>query len=68
MRSHNMYVMQQQHMPSRSMYPRQQGPMGGPEPMPQHGSAEWRHLIMSQQQNANFNPQIRPNFQHQGQF
>ncbi|XP_031333196.1 neurogenic protein mastermind-like [Photinus pyralis] len=65
MRSHNMYVMQQQHMSARTMYPRQQSPIGGPDSMPQHGSAEWRHLIMSQQQNANFNSQIRPNF-HQG--
>ncbi|KAF5294671.1 hypothetical protein FQA39_LY02803 [Lamprigera yunnana] len=66
MRSHNMYVMQQQHLSARSMYPRQQSPIAGPETMPQHGSAEWRHLIMSQQQNANFSPQMRPNFQHQG--
>ncbi|KAK4883013.1 hypothetical protein RN001_006332 [Aquatica leii] len=65
MRSHNMYVMQQQHLSARTMYPRQQSPISGPESIPQHGSAEWRHLIMTQQQNANFNPQIRPNFQHQ---
>ncbi|KAK5649778.1 hypothetical protein RI129_000807 [Pyrocoelia pectoralis] len=65
MRSHNMYVMQQQHMSARTMYPRQQSPIVGPESIPQHGSAEWRHLIMSQQQNANFNSQMRPNF-HQG--
>lgn len=68
MRPHNMYMMQQQHIPTRGMYPRQQTPMGGLESMPQHGSAEWRHLVMTQQQNANFTSQMRPNFQHQGKF
>lgn len=67
MRPHNMYMMQQQHIP-RGMYPRQQAPMQAatPDSMPQHGSAEWRHLLMTQQQSANFNPQMRPGFQHQG--
>lgn len=63
MRPHNMYMMSQQHM-TRGMYPRQQNAMTGTvaESIPQHNT-EWRHLVMSQQQNANFNPQIRPNFQ-----
>lgn len=69
MRPHNMYMMQQQHIP-RGMYPRQQAPMQAatPDTMPQHGSAEWRHLLMTQQQSANFNPQMRPGFQHQGKI
>lgn len=67
MRPHNMYMMQQQHMAARGVYPRQQNPMTL-DSMPQHGTAEWRHLVMSQQQNGNFNPQMRPNFQHQGTF
>ncbi|XP_063912380.1 neurogenic protein mastermind-like [Zophobas morio] len=64
-RPHNMYIMQQQqqqqHMMNRNIYPRQQGPVSGMEAM-QHGSTEWRHLLM-QQQNSNFSPQMRPNMQ-----
>lgn len=64
-------------MAARGMYPpRQQGPMGGNPGAgnggmdggpggPQHGSAEWRHMMM--QQGNNFGNQMRPNFaQHQG--
>lgn len=64
----NMYMMQQQQqqmppqqMPQRAaLYARQQGPIASMESM-QH-SSEWRHLLMSQQQNTNFNT-MRPNFQ-----
>lgn len=58
-----MYMMSQQHM-ARGMYPRQQTAMSGGvgDTMPQQ-TAEWRHLVMNQQQTANFNPQMRPNFQ-----
>ncbi|KAJ8971580.1 hypothetical protein NQ314_000638 [Rhamnusium bicolor] len=64
----NMYMIQQQQqhpqqqIPQRAaIYTRQQGPMGGMESV-QHNSAEWRHLLMTQQQNSSFNP-MRPNFQ-----
>lgn len=58
-----MYMMQQQQQQqiTRTMYPRQQAPMGSIETM-QHGSTEWRHMMMSQQQSTNFN-NMRPNFQ-----
>lgn len=67
-RPHNMYLMQQQqHMNMRNVYPRQQATMSGMDTMPQHGTPEWRHLLMQQQQqNAGFNSQLRPNYQHQG--
>lgn len=71
-RPHSMYLMQQQpqqqHMNTRSMYTRQQTPIGNLDSMGQHGNPEWRHLLMTQQQNANFNSQLRPNFQHQGKL
>lgn len=68
MRPQNMYMVPQQHM-QRGMYPRQQSvPMGVGDGMPQAGSAEWRHLLMSQQQNVNFGGQMRPSFQQQGNF
>lgn len=62
---------QQQHINMRNVYPRQQAGMAGMETMPQHGTPEWRQLLMQQQQqqqqqNAGFNSQLRPNFQHQG--
>ncbi|XP_025832274.1 neurogenic protein mastermind-like isoform X1 [Agrilus planipennis] len=66
-RPQNMYMLQQQqHMSARGIYPRQQAPMGNSEPLSQHSNAEWRQILMSQQQNANLNPQMRSNFQHQG--
>ncbi|KAJ8941457.1 hypothetical protein NQ318_016897 [Aromia moschata] len=65
----NMYMIQQQQqqqhqqqIPQRAaIYTRQQGPMGSMDSV-QHNSTEWRHLLMTQQQNSNFNS-IRPNFQ-----
>lgn len=61
-------MMSQQHM-TRGIYPRQQTSMSGAvaDTMPQQ-NAEWRHLVMSQQQNANFTNQIRPNFQQGNLF
>ncbi|XP_050515733.1 neurogenic protein mastermind-like [Diabrotica virgifera virgifera] len=64
----NMYMMQQpqqqvppQQMPQRAaLYARQQGPIAGMESM-QHNT-EWRHLLMSQQQNSSFTS-MRPQFQ-----
>ncbi|KAG5887789.1 hypothetical protein JTB14_024004 [Gonioctena quinquepunctata] len=52
---------QQQQIPQRTvMYSRQQqGPLPGIE---QHNPSEWRHLLMTQQQNSSFNS-MRPNFQ-----
>ncbi|CAH1126964.1 unnamed protein product [Ceutorhynchus assimilis] len=60
----NMYMLQQQQqqqLPGRAMYARQPGPMGNMETMQQNNS-DWRHLLMSQQQNANFGG-MRPGFQ-----
>lgn len=77
-RPHNMYLMQQQHQQQqhinmRNVYSsRQQTTMGGGmDTIPQHGTSEWRHLLMQQQQqqqqqSVGFNAQLRPNFQHQG--
>ncbi|KAI4457424.1 maml-1 domain [Holotrichia oblita] len=63
MRPHNMYMMQQQHMTARGVYPRQQTTMSSMDNMPpQGGNNEWRHMLMTQQQSANFNQQMRPNF------
>lgn len=65
----NMYMLQQQQqqMPGRAaMYNRQPGPMGGMDTI-QQNSSEWRHLLMSQQQNANFGS-MRPSFQQGGGF
>ncbi|KRT85174.1 hypothetical protein AMK59_655, partial [Oryctes borbonicus] len=67
MRPHNMYMMQQQHMnaaAARGVYPRQQTTMNSMDNIPpQGGSTEWRHMLISQQQSANFTQQMRPNFQ-----
>lgn len=66
MRPHNMYMMQQQqqHMNARGVYPRQQATMNSIDNIPtQGGNTEWRHMLMTQQQTANFNQQIRPSFQ-----
>lgn len=52
-------------MAGRSMFNRQPGPMGGMETIQQNNSAEWRQLLMSQQQNANFGA-MRPSFQQGG--
>ncbi|XP_048526511.1 neurogenic protein mastermind isoform X3 [Dendroctonus ponderosae] len=43
---------QQQQMSGRATYARQAGPMGGMEAIQQN--SDWRHVLMSQQQNANF--------------
>ncbi|XP_057656985.1 neurogenic protein mastermind-like isoform X1 [Diorhabda carinulata] len=64
----NMYMMQQQQqqippqqIPQRgAIYTRQQGPLAGMESM-QHNT-EWRHLLMSQQQNSSYTS-MRPQFQ-----
>ncbi|XP_030763829.1 neurogenic protein mastermind isoform X2 [Sitophilus oryzae] len=64
----NVYMLQQQQqqqMAGRSMFNRQPGPMGGMETIQQNNSAEWRQLLMSQQQNANFGA-MRPSFQQGG--
>lgn len=70
----SMYMLQQQQqqqqhqqqMPQRpTMYARQQAPIGSMEPM-QHSNPEWRHLLMTQQQNTSFNA-VRPSFQ-QGMY
>ncbi|XP_066256995.1 neurogenic protein mastermind isoform X2 [Euwallacea similis] len=55
---------QQQQMSGRAMYVRQPGPMGAIDSI-QQNSADWRHLLMSQQQNANFG-NMRPGFQGGG--
>lgn len=60
----NVYMLQQQQqqqITGRGMYARQPGPMGGMESI-QQNSSDWRHLLMSQQQNANFGS-MRPGFQ-----
>lgn len=60
----NVYMLQQQQqqqITGRGMYARQPGPMGGMETI-QQNSSDWRHLLMSQQQNANFGS-MRPGFQ-----
>lgn len=65
----NMYMMQQQpqQMSGRTLYARQPGPMGGMDAI-QQNSSDWRHLLMSQQQQqqtANFGS-MRPGFQGNG--
>lgn len=71
--------MYMQHNPTHSVPQRMSTPFGpgmaqrppnvqvGPEGMPM-GSQEWRHMVMSQQQNLNYNNNsgMRPGFNHQG--
>ncbi|KAK9879281.1 hypothetical protein WA026_004131 [Henosepilachna vigintioctopunctata] len=65
MRPHNVYMLQQQqqqHLATRNIYPRQQNPMTSSIEALQQ-KTEWRHILLSQQQNTNFNNQMRPQFQ-----
>lgn len=56
---------QKQQIPQKpATYTRQQRQLAGMDSM-QHNTTDWRHLLMQQQQNANFNT-MRPNFQPQG--
>ncbi|XP_050312270.1 neurogenic protein mastermind-like isoform X2 [Anthonomus grandis grandis] len=60
---------QQQQLAGRAGIYRQSGPMAGMEAMQQNAQAsDWRHLLMSQQQNASFGSMRPSAFQPSGGF